>query len=150
MSPSIFCLLGLLGSFALAAKEPPTITLPGQGMVMGTYKTMFRTQKIAAYLGLPYAQPPVGFRRFQPPDVQDLPIWEGVRNATQPAPSCLQDVTGRRTKRKHDELFHKLLQSQMDDQEEKIYDEDCLYLNVYAPDGENFLFCTFLIYLKFY
>lgn len=136
MSPfSVFFLVSL-ACVAYGAREPPMINIAGQGMVQGTYKNMFRTQKIAAYLGLPYAQPPTGFRRFRPPEVQELPMWEGVRNATQPAPSCLQDVSGSRTKRKHDELFYKLLKSQQDDQEERTYDEDCLYLNVYVPDGE--------------
>lgn len=129
-----------------SAREPPTVNIVGQGMVMGTYKTLFRTQRIVAYLGIPYAQPPIGKRRFMPPEVQELPLWEGVRNASTPAPSCLQDTTGSRAIRKHDELFMKLLEPHAEDQGERVYDEDCLYLNVYVPDGKiHFIYKMYFV-----
>lgn len=42
----------------------------------------------AAFLGIPYAAPPIGDRRFTVPDVPHT--WEGVRNATEFGPRCLQ------------------------------------------------------------
>ena len=41
-----------------------------------------------AFLGLPYAAPPVGSLRWRPP--QTPAGWRGVRDATQFAPSCPQ------------------------------------------------------------
>jgi para-nitrobenzyl esterase len=62
------------------------------------------------FLGLPYAAPPTGNLRWRPPSTPA--DWQGVRDATQFAPSCPQapgSLTAGPT------------------------DEDCLYLNVYTP-----------------
>lgn len=127
-------------SIVLAAREPKQITLANQGTVSGMYITRFRTKRIAAYLGIPYAQPPIDFRRFMPPEYTDLPSWEGVRNATLYAPDCMQSDPKKEdvhsTLTKHDELFMKLQDSQMEEPRKNEFSEDCLYLNVYVPDGE--------------
>lgn len=126
-------------STVFTAREPKQINLVNQGTIAGMYITRFRTKRIAAYIGIPYAQPPVDFRRFAPPEYTILPQWEDVRNATIFAPDCMQsdpkqeDV--RNPLRKHDELFMNLLESQMEEPRKKEYSEDCLYLNVYVPDG---------------
>ena len=62
------------------------------------------------FLGIPYAAPPVGALRWQPP--QPAANWSGVRNATQFAPHCPQPGGP----------FGQASTS-----------EDCLYLNVYTP-----------------
>jgi para-nitrobenzyl esterase len=62
------------------------------------------------FLGLPYAAPPTGNLRWRPPSPPA--DWQGVRDATQFAPSCPQaphSATAGPTS------------------------EDCLYLNVYTP-----------------
>lgn len=66
------------------------------------------------FQGIPYAAPPVGALRWQPP----APVrpWPGVRDATLPRPRCVQDTTrdpgwGRKTS------------------------EDCLTLNVWVPSA---------------
>jgi para-nitrobenzyl esterase len=64
------------------------------------------------FAGIPYAAPPVGPLRWQPP--QPVAPWPGVRDATKVGPRCLQDEgsdleMGRQT------------------------DEDCLTLNVWTP-----------------
>ncbi len=38
------------------------------------------TRPIATFLGVPYAQPPTGERRFQPPE--PIQLWDGEREAT--------------------------------------------------------------------
>ncbi|KAJ0174722.1 hypothetical protein K1T71_009830 [Dendrolimus kikuchii] len=125
-------------SLVFTAREPKQINLANQGTITGMYITRFRTKRIAAYIGIPYAQPPVDMRRFTPPEHTDLPQWDGVRNATIFAPDCMQidpkqeDV--QYPLRKHDELFMNLLESQMEEPRKKEYSEDCLYLNVYVPD----------------
>jgi para-nitrobenzyl esterase len=64
-----------------------------------------------AFLGVPYAAPPIGPLRWQPP--QPPPDWKGVRDATDFAPSCPQPAGG----------FTPA----------GVLSEDCLYLNVYTP-----------------
>ncbi len=73
---------------------------------------------LAVYRGIPYAAPPTGQRRWQPP--QPVEAWEGVRFATEPGPAC----------------------SQPPRRAGSIYDhpidptgEDCLYLDIWAPEN---------------
>lgn len=134
----LFLLLKL--SIVYTAREPKQITLANQGTISGMYITRFRTKRIAAYVGIPYAQPPLDFRRFMAPEYTDLPQWEGIRNATLFAPDCMQSDPKKEDVHnplsKHDELFMKLLDSQLEEPRKREFSEDCLYLNVYVPDGE--------------
>ncbi|KAK0168607.1 hypothetical protein PV327_002386 [Microctonus hyperodae] len=111
-------------------REPPTVTIPGQGILVGKEIPLARPQKVTAYLGVPYAHPPIGQRRFTSP-VTDPPVsWNGPRNATQFASSC-QQVSDRR--KLHENLYRRLLPSTWVD---PGVSEDCLYLNLYIPDGK--------------
>jgi para-nitrobenzyl esterase len=65
---------------------------------------------IDEFLGIPYAAPPVGALRWQPP--QPAADWSGVRDATQFAPHCPQPAGP----------FGQASTS-----------EDCLFLNVFTP-----------------
>lgn len=113
------------------AREPPTVTIPNQGTIVGKEFAMIRTQKIIAYYGIPYAQPPLENLRFAPTAVDPLPSWNGVRNATEYASACLQT---KEDYRDQDKPFLNLIS----DLNFNI-SEDCLYLNVFVPYGE-FLF----------
>ena len=62
------------------------------------------------WLGVPYAAPPIGRLRWQPPT--PAANWRGVRQAKRFAPACLQSATQYDVHRGS---------------------ENCLYLNVYAP-----------------
>lgn len=84
-----------------AAAEVRTL----QGEVAG-----LALDEVDAYLGIPYAAPPVGDRRWQEP--QPARSWEGVLDARVPGPDCPQGVNG--------------------DSDGSV-NENCLYLNVYAP-----------------
>ncbi|WP_432506069.1 carboxylesterase/lipase family protein [Kineococcus arenarius] len=78
-----------------------------QGKVRGV-----TTGDAQQFLGLPYAAPPVRELRFAPPAAPAG--WEGVREADQQSPACLQfQPSGVR--------------------EEQAVSEDCLYLDVYRP-----------------
>lgn len=71
---------------------------------------------VLAWLGIPFAKPPVGelrFRRAQPVD-----DWEGVRPCREFAPGPMQFAGG---------SMGKMMKSEMP------HSEDCLYLNVWAP-----------------
>ncbi len=61
----------------------PTITT-STGAVIG-----IQADGIARYLGIPYALPPFGERRFDLP--QQVPAWEGVRDASAFGPTAPQD-----------------------------------------------------------
>jgi para-nitrobenzyl esterase len=84
-----------------------------EGTVRGR---MLDDQKTEAFLGLPYAAPPVGDLRWKAP--APPAAWKGVRDATQFAHRCEQWHIW------NDYLFLDPGPS-----------EDCLYLNVYAPRG---------------
>jgi para-nitrobenzyl esterase len=64
------------------------------------------------FLGIPYAKPPVGELRFRPPRAVDP--WNNVRDATKFGNRCAQ-------------LASAVLQNAASNE------EDCLYLNVWAP-----------------
>jgi para-nitrobenzyl esterase len=71
--------------------------------------------RVRAYKGIPFAQPPVGDLRWREP--QPVKNWTGARNADQFGPRCMQ-----RTSPGADYWFRSNGMS-----------EDCLYLNVWAP-----------------
>ncbi|XP_021237899.1 acetylcholinesterase-like, partial [Numida meleagris] len=76
----------------------------------------------AAFLGIPYAVPPLGPLRFRPP----LPLrqpWPGVRDADAQPFACYQPV---------DTTFPGFAGSEMWNPNREM-SEDCLYLNVWTP-----------------
>ncbi|XP_003703679.2 fatty acyl-CoA hydrolase precursor, medium chain [Megachile rotundata] len=112
-------------------REQPLVKISDQGTVAGKEVFLSPTQKVVQYLGIPYAQPPVGKLRFSNPVTDPLPSWSGVRNATQFAPSC-QQLTNRL--KLHEQHYKGLLPP---DQPDPGVSEDCLYLNIFAPDGNK-------------
>ena len=74
---------------------------------------------ITAYLGIPYAAPPVGPLRWQPP--QSAKPWTGVRAADKFGDSCMQIKQGMRLP------WTEAFMTQND------ISEDCLFLNVWTP-----------------
>ena len=102
--------LGCAGNAADAPSSlppDPSVVKTAAGLVQGV-----ATLDKRHFAGIPYAAPPVGPLRWQPP--QPVAPWPGVRDATKVGPRCLQDEgsdleMGRQT------------------------DEDCLTLNVWTP-----------------
>src|SRR4051794_6768025 len=91
----------------------PTVTT-ASGKVRGS-----ASEGAAVFLGVPYAAPPFGARRFQSPAVPDR--WDGVRDATAYGPTAPQP----------DRQFTLVPEPVIDG-------DDCLNLNVFAPDeGPN-------------
>src|SRR5215469_802584 len=87
------------------------------GPVTGTDNGPVRGLAVGAvneFLGIPYAAPPVGALRWQPP--QPAASWSGVRDATRFGPHCPQGATP----------FGQASTS-----------EDCLYLNVFTPSHKQ-------------
>ncbi|XP_052023007.1 pyrethroid hydrolase Ces2a-like isoform X2 [Apodemus sylvaticus] len=99
------------------------------GQVRGSFVHVKGTKSggVHAFLGIPFAKPPVGPLRFAPPE--DPEPWSGVRDGTAQPAMCLQtDMTNLEGLK---ELT--MLPIPMS--------EDCLYLNIYTPvhakEGSN-------------
>jgi hypothetical protein len=108
--PSVVAVLGLLeAAYAFPSnQQAPTITVKN-GSYYGTYSESFDQEY---FLGMPFAQPPLGDLRFRNP----VPLntsWTGSRNATS---------------------YGKWCYGQFNDEQ---YDpsEDCLTINVVRPAG---------------
>ena len=85
----------------------PALAQTATGKVRGVVESDHRL-----FAGIPYAAPPVGPLRFQPP--APAKAWTGVLDATKPGPSCIQDPGA-------------------DAEFGRQSDEDCLTLNVWTP-----------------
>ncbi|XP_024936969.1 uncharacterized protein LOC107264370 [Cephus cinctus] len=82
---------------------------------------------IDVFLGVPYAEPPVGSFRFSPP--RSPQPWTGLRQCQHFAPVCPQVLPDLRAEVKPGryEYLERLLPYL------RNQSEDCLYLNIYAP-----------------
>lgn len=79
--------------------------------------------KVNTFLGVPYASPPVGKRRLKSP--VDPCVWKpSILNATHYRNVCIQD--------KSQYSYYKNVWPSFDPNTNIA--EDCLYLNIYAPD----------------
>jgi para-nitrobenzyl esterase len=100
---------------ATASAAPAVPHSQGAGLVVATTGGTLRgttAGRTDEFLGIPYAAPPVGMLRWQPP--QPAARWTGTRDATAFAPHCPQPPSG----------FGVASTS-----------ENCLYLNVFTPAG---------------
>ncbi|XP_072295376.1 neuroligin-1-like [Eucyclogobius newberryi] len=89
---------------------------------------------VVQFLGVPYAAPPTGERRFQPPEP---PIsWPEIRNATHFAPVCPQSIIEGRLP---DVMLPVWFTNSMDVVSSYVQDqsEDCLYMNIYVPTEDG-------------
>jgi para-nitrobenzyl esterase len=89
---------------------------------------------VTAFLGVPYAAPPVGDLRWRPP--QPAKPWTGVRKADQFGASCMQNEAGSRLPWTEEFMTQGPIS------------EDCLFLNVWtaAPRANAKLPVMFWIY----
>lgn len=107
----IFLMLYLaIASPARAQNDPPVVTTTA-----GKLRGHVLSNGGAKFLGIPYAQPPVGDLRWRPP-VPAQP-WTGVRDATTFGAPCAQP----------------LLYGGWNNYDVDRSSEDCLYLNVVTP-----------------
>jgi len=108
-----FLFLGMapLGSMAAGGAGPPVVVRAetAQGAVEGE-----SLGNVLAFRGIPYAAPPVGERRFRPPEPPAR--WSGVRSALDMGPACPQ-----------------LVGEDLTENNESVMSEDCLSLNVWTP-----------------
>ncbi|XP_043849115.1 neuroligin-1 isoform X3 [Dromiciops gliroides] len=89
---------------------------------------------VIQFLGVPYAAPPTGERRFQPPEPPSS--WSDTRNATQFAPVCPQNIIDGRLP---EVMLPVWFTNNLDVVSSYVQDqsEDCLYLNIYVPTEDG-------------
>lgn len=114
MTVFIFRLLLLLGVFncqgASATSSAPIVTVKN-GSYVGRYNPIYNEDE---FLGMPYAQPPLGYLRFRPPASLNT-TWNGTREATNYSPICVGYGSD-------SNYFNS--------------SEDCLMINVIRPSGQ--------------
>jgi para-nitrobenzyl esterase len=98
---------------AVAAPQAPPVVETDAGRVAGATYAVDGVP-VHAFLGIPFAAPPVGELRWRPPEPH--PHWEGERDATRFGPACPQPK---------DLVYAFPFDAQS---------EDCLHLNVWTPD----------------
>jgi para-nitrobenzyl esterase len=98
-----------LGQHSLSASELTIQTASGK-----MHGKEINQGKVRAFLGIPYAAPPVGNLRWRAP--QPVAAWKGVREVTQFGAHCSQG-------RVFDDMIF----------QDGKPSEDCLFLNVYSP-----------------
>ncbi|XP_059549587.1 acetylcholinesterase isoform X1 [Myotis daubentonii] len=118
----LLLLLFLLGGGAEAEhpEDPELLVMVRGGRLRGT-RLMAPGGPVSAFLGIPFAEPPVGPRRFLPPEPKRP--WPGVRDATAFQSVCYQYV---------DTLYPGFEGTEMWNPNREL-SEDCLYLNVWTP-----------------
>ncbi|KAL6479036.1 hypothetical protein MHYP_G00124690 [Metynnis hypsauchen] len=103
----------------------PVVVLK-HGSLRGQYVTVKGSEKaVEQYLGIPFAQPPVGPLRLAAPKPAEP--WEGERDAIQHPPLCLQDL----------DVVESVSKIMALSFTPPTVSEDCLYLNVYTPSQRS-------------
>jgi para-nitrobenzyl esterase len=115
MAACALALAALLLGFSRISYADPLKVKTEQGKVQG--KTI-NDGKVSAFLGLPYAAPPVGDLRWKAPE--PAAKWKGTRDATKFGAHCSQG-------RVFDDMIF----------QDSGPSEDCLFLNVYVPAGTD-------------
>ncbi|KFO81329.1 Carboxylesterase 5A, partial [Cuculus canorus] len=103
----------------------PEVTI-ALGRLKGRQTHVKGTDRLVnAFLGIPFAKPPLGPLRFSPPEPPEP--WNDLRDATSYPPICPQDLSLLKTAERNFKEKHLSFRTS----------EDCLYLNVYSPAGSD-------------
>ncbi|XP_074859993.1 neuroligin-1 isoform X3 [Carettochelys insculpta] len=132
----VLCILGFLLHGAAVSSQKlddidPVVTT-NFGKIRGMKKELNNEilGPVIQFLGVPYAAPPVGEHRFQPPEPPSP--WSEIKNATQFAPVCPQNIIEGRLP---EVMLPVWFTNNLDVVSTYVQDqnEDCLYLNIYVP-----------------
>ncbi|XP_048024406.1 cholinesterase-like isoform X3 [Megalobrama amblycephala] len=108
--------------FQLAAGQNDFIISTDKGKVRGLRLPVpGGSGYVGAFLGIPYAKPPLDLLRFKRPEPAE--VWNGIWDATHYSNSCFQEL---------DTLYPEFPGAKMWNPNTRI-SEDCLYLNVWTP-----------------
>src|SRR5712672_223403 len=115
---------GLAGAFGMLCASWPEVAAAQNQTTETRLSTVVETKEgpvqgfissgVTKFLGIPYAEPPVGNLRWRPP--KDIAPWTNVRKATEFGPICALITTLG--------VFSGPPNN----------NEDCLYLNIFTPD----------------
>ncbi|XP_060027956.1 neuroligin-1 isoform X1 [Erinaceus europaeus] len=139
-APLTLCVLGCLLQTAHVLSQKlddsdPLVTT-NFGKVRGIKKELNNEilGPVIQFLGVPYAAPPTGEHRFQPPEPPSP--WSDIRNATQFAPVCPQNIIDGRLP---EVMLPVWFTNNLDVVSSYVQDqsEDCLYLNIYVPTEDG-------------
>ncbi|XP_069965151.1 juvenile hormone esterase-like isoform X1 [Bactrocera oleae] len=104
----------------------PKVCLYEMGCMQGKHMPGLGAHNFEAFLGIPYALPPVAERRFAIPKA--FPRWWGILDATAPKQNCVQ---------KNYILPNPVVEGV----------EDCLYLNIYRPIPDSKQLLPVMVYM---
>ena len=115
-------LVGVILLYQLVLKPEHLVYQPAavteRATVSGKVVGFLEDNGAHAWLGIPYAEPPVGELRWRAPRPADS--WEGTREAVELSPICTQ----------YGGLMGDVSPFEF---EKPVGQEDCLYLNLWAP-----------------
>ncbi|XP_049597515.1 acetylcholinesterase [Syngnathus scovelli] len=119
LSPLV--LFSLLAPIASSQSEADLTVMTQAGRVRGIHMPVLERGHVTAFLGVPFAEPPVGKGRFRPAEPKRH--WAGVYDAHHYPNACYQFV---------DVTFPGFMGTEMWNPNRDM-SEDCLYLNVWVP-----------------
>lgn len=105
------------------------------GRVRGIHLPVPDRSYVTAFLGIPFAEPPVGKRRFRHPEPKHR--WSGLYEANAYSNACYQVV---------DTTFPGFPGSEMWNPNREM-SEDCLYLNVWVPSSPRSHNLTVMVWI---
>ncbi|XP_073706329.1 cholinesterase-like [Garra rufa] len=109
----------------LAAGQDELIITTDKGKVRGLKLPVpGGSEYVGAFLGIPYAKPPLDLLRFKKPEPAEA--WNGIQDATRYSNSCFQNP---------DTSYPGFPGAEMWNPNTRI-SEDCLYLNVWTPSAD--------------
>ena len=114
----VFLFLAGAGSAPVRGQAADAVVSVEGGKLAGAPSPL--GDEVMVYRGVPFAAPPVGDLRWRPP--QPAPGWDGVRDATEAGPACMQRAIPGEAGRFYDPGVDRM-------------SEDCLYLNVWTAAG---------------
>ncbi|XP_024001011.2 acetylcholinesterase-like, partial [Salvelinus sp. IW2-2015] len=118
----VFLLLSLLASLSCSQSDSPELIVTTRaGSLRGIRLPTPDRSHVTAFLGIPFAEPPLGKKRFR--KAEPKKPWSGVFDASSYPNACYQFI---------DTSFPGFQGSEMWNPNREM-SEDCLYLNVWVP-----------------
>ncbi|CAD7081835.1 unnamed protein product [Hermetia illucens] len=111
----IIVILLFVAKSVISLASPPRVILPHGGVLVGKHMQTSNGKFVDAFIGVPYAKPPVGKFRFASPQKADS--WEGEKVTDTDTTVCLQ--------------YNKFEPGNI------VGSEDCLYINLYTPTNRT-------------